>query len=68
MCDGGWQEIRLEMEEACLSFPGSIYTTLGRWLLSSKRTQPDLYFRKITLASLGKKSWRWMKREVGGTC
>ena len=34
-----------------MSFPGSIYTTLGRWLLSSKRTQPDLYFRKITLAA-----------------
>lgn len=53
-------------EEACLSLLRSICSILDQWILSSKITQSELYFRKITPAELRKKDWKSRRLEVVG--
>lgn len=39
---------------------------LDQWILSSKITQSESYFRKITPAELRKKDWKSRRLEVVG--
>lgn len=42
------------------------YAILDQWILSSKITQSDFCFRRITLAALWKTDWKAIRIEVVG--